>query len=162
LDELSGNEKAISACKVSVMKNKAKTILCAVIPAIVALGIFGLMLAPSAPASNQGDTGDNVVGGFVFLFFICFIALLVLRTYKSRWVRAKAEMIQLRNRNQQLVAERDEDVMVGHHVCCPHCATSFNFIGRGSQMPTGLQHCLTCGKQFFTSHGYTYPLICGS
>ena len=39
-DEVSRNEKTIAACEVSVMKNRAKTIFSAVIPAIVALDLL--------------------------------------------------------------------------------------------------------------------------
>jgi hypothetical protein len=70
----------------------------------------------------------------------------------------REEIKRLRNRDQLLAIERDGDLLAGHHIICPYCMNSFEFIQSGSEMPSGLRHCYKCGQQFVTVNGYSYPL----
>jgi len=69
------------------------------------------------------------------------------------------KLTEVQKRGQELHAEENEDIPAGVWVCCPFCGASSIKVEDGQAMPTGLQHCLKCGKQFFTSQGYSYPLV---
>lgn len=62
-------------------------------------------------------------------------------------------------RSQKLKHEEDDQsIFVGHRGSCPLCGATLFQIGVKENWPSGLQHCLQCGKQAFTVQGYTFPL----
>ncbi len=162
-DEITINDNSIRGFRLSLVGCRIKIavfaavsvlLLCLVVLFVIA-GFNSAFIPGSKDA--EGVVVSVIFGGVIsFLLFHSFRRFRWARDYHSEF---STEMIRLRNRNQKVVAEKDDDVLVGHHVSCPYCSKSFEFIWAEHPMPVGLQHCLKCGKQFFTTNGYSYPLV---
>jgi hypothetical protein len=119
--------------------------------------VFGVTAMVFEPAVSWTRVGLLVaIGAGASLFLLRSIRAWCSASTHHRTVRD--DVAKLRNRDQQLAVERDEDMVTGHHIVCPYCMSNFEFIGGGSAMPLGLRHCYKCDKEFVTANGYTYPL----
>jgi len=101
------------------------------------------------------------IEGSLFFLFVLFgipagIGLICFFVYRDC---LKKSIKRLRDEAKALEARRYDAVLVGHTVNCPHCISALVYVLIEDPMPSGLQHCLSCGKQFFTAEGYSYPLV---
>lgn len=96
------------------------------------------------------------------LFIVCPIGLLFfLKWRKSKLLIGsvyKAIQEQL-NHISVLELEKQEDVTIGNYVLCPFCETVVEYVPLGVAHTDGLRHCLSCGRQVYTSGGFSYPVI---
>lgn len=122
------------------------------------IGVAVLMFLVCILVTNSSITLKDEI------FYVCLIlglmfAFLPILAVLQKQPEARRTIKELLTRQQALAREGDEDVLAGHIITCPDCEAVLDFILMGKPMPTGLQHCLKCGKQFFTSQGYSYPLV---
>lgn len=106
-----------------------------------------------------GYISENIICGMIFWFSLlaCSVSGVVWFGYNLSKRSRVAEIAKLHNQKNKH-EERDQAVLVGHRGCCPLCGANLFQIEGKSNRPSGLQHCLQCGKQAFTVQGYTYPL----
>ena len=157
-DEIKKNEDRISYRMIELQKGR--------VPRLVYLSLIALHLIITgvillATVAALFDPKGPLVGLFVALGFFGIPLAILFKNYgklKARNKESCAEILTLQNRNQQLAAEKNEDAVAGHKVLCPYCSSCFATITFDGKMPAGLNHCLSCGKQFFTANGYSYPL----
>jgi len=155
------NERAIRARARALAGGRLK-LLCLTVLTGISIFILGSIIVFVTAVVLGPTVNWTHVGMLVAL--VAVVSLLLLRSIRalssaSTYYRVvRKDLAKLRDRDQQLAVERDEDMVVGHYIVCPYCMNNFEFIGGGSAMPSGLRHCYKCDKQFVTVNGYSYPL----
>jgi ribosomal protein L37AE/L43A len=152
----------ISKLRAAIMKDKVYKIvwLCASIlfGLFAVIAIWEVLVIIFRSTDDGQDHTDALAMCFVtgVPALICLLfwfnkrrVIRIAETQQQAWGRSKAT----------LEMQKTEDVTVGSYILCPHCETVYEYVEINKAGIEGLKHCLGCGKQFFTTRGYSYPVI---
>jgi hypothetical protein len=97
---------------------------------------------------------------FLIICGVLFVvALMFFWNFKKSIQRQDLIIKHLEQAIHSLEYENQIDTKVGDFIVCPHCDTPFEYISLNSIPPVeSLKHCLSCGRQFFTSGLNSYPV----
>lgn len=107
-------------------------------------------------------TSSAISNTFVLLFLFSLIAASVLLFLKFRKKVNEQDLI-IKNYQEIIYSLQQAnlgDTKIGNYIICPHCENEFEYIHLNAIPPIdSLKHCLSCGRQFFTSGLTSYPIM---
>ena len=80
------------------------------------------------------------------------------RNVRQRGITTNLQLWKYVQSNARLALQQQEELTLGYELRCPYCAKVFEFTPAAAPPPEGLKRCVSCGQQFHTRRGYSYPV----
>ena len=153
--QIEGKQNAINVSKALKYPIHFLKIFSLFVCVVVVIGEVFLGLSILTKKSNSDD---DIIGFFASIGVFVVSFMLFWKFRKS--IKQHDLVIQgLTQKIHSLECDNRTDTKIGDYIICPSCESHFEFIPTNSIPPAdSLKHCLSCGKQFYTSGLNSYPI----